>query len=511
MEHSTVIDQARSVLRESQGLINQFKRQGWVPLGDSEEKRSVVSYREAVKLARKASEASPLIIAGIRAYELLVHARNRTIKAADNEINQIVQELIKDNKKVFFGLQKRMEKEQDLWTDAKLYIRFFANEENGAVAIRFVEPLEITRVISDPEDKETIWLYERHYGRTGLDGKTKDVVAFYPDMDFIATDAQRVEIESQLATQYSTQSPVFDWDSPIYHVKLNKGLPECYAALSWAKCYESLLQMIATVYGAISAISLVVKVKAEQVQATSKQLAQNKKQKTPYGNAAAMSLESDVKTLNAKSALMAPSNLDSYLGMVVMVFGLAPHLFGKSEQGGGLGSDQHRHEAMNLAFESRQSLWIEIEQTVINFALLAAIKAGGLSHKGQVERVSFRDSDGLEIGYQERISWNKGVDSSIDIIYPPIRKRDVATTVSALISAATMNGQKPNDLISPRTFYQALAEVLPLGDVEARLAELPEFWTDDDQLVVAEEMAIKTLEKVTEVLRESLNEATSED
>ena len=71
MDHSNVIDQARAVLRESQRLINQFRQQGWVPLGGDGGKRSVFSYREAVHLARKASEASPLIIAGIPVITIL--------------------------------------------------------------------------------------------------------------------------------------------------------------------------------------------------------------------------------------------------------------------------------------------------------------------------------------------------------------------------------------------------------------------------------------------------------
>lgn len=446
----------------------------------------------ARKKARRAVKASPPILAGVRAYKLLCHARGRTLKVHDSEISEVVTDFVRDNE-VLFDPLKRMALEEKLWSDAVLVFRFFFSSDHTLV--RLVQIDEITRKITDPDDSATTWLYKRCYTQTSLSGESEEVTVYYPDINFNPTNVLKKRLEKHFQK--------INWDSPIYYVEINDGLTPCFAALHWAQLYERLLNMIATVYSAISQLAIHIQAESEEVGEIADQIEDMPDDE--YGHTGVF--DAEVKTLNAKSALMPSSDLKIYIGMIAMTFSLSPHMFGGEEKGGGLGSDQFRHESMNLALEARQMLWASVERKLISCVLKHSVEHGQLKHSGH--RIVRFEINQNQIS---RIQWKKGTNEAIDITYPPIRKKDAEKYIRAIISALTLDGKKPLDLIPPKTVFQMFAEVLPLGDVDVHLQNLPDKWTDDGQIVAEgyKPTAIDTLQAVTEKLRTMLREAYRE-
>jgi ribosomal protein L12E/L44/L45/RPP1/RPP2 len=81
-----------------------------------------------------------------------------------------------------------------------------------------------------------------------------------------------------------------------------------------------------------------------------------------------------------------------------------------------------------------------------------------------------KEIDGDEI--EESIQWNSGVNTMQDIDFPPILEKDIQTSVQAVVTALTLNGQEIINLIPPEIGVRLILSALGQDDIDEIMAEI---------------------------------------
>ena len=219
------------LLKESMQRLEQaLYAPGWRRLTmEAEQEFTREGLREIAKSARIMYLKNPLIKRAVDIQRLYVWAQGVTIRAADPDINQVIQDFLDDerNKAVLTGHQSRQEREVDLQLTGNLFFRFFPDAQSGRVRVRMVADYEVDEIICNPEDRDEPWFYKRAYTVRTLEGGTETKTAYYPDWQY----APRVKPSPSFANK-------IDWATPVMHVRVNPvgrfGVSEEYAALDCA-------------------------------------------------------------------------------------------------------------------------------------------------------------------------------------------------------------------------------------------------------------------------------------
>lgn len=496
-----ILEAATSAVKTASAIQREIVT-GWDELGsDKSQLFTIEKLREIRTKARKFSFGSPLVVAVVEVYQLLVHAKGRTITANDDTLQAVIRNYLTLNNNAIFGQLQRMERERDLWTDSQLHFIHFTGDDTAETKTRFVAANEWEPYVTNPEDRTELWFHVREINSTKLDGTPNTYLAIHPDFEFNVEAAEQPTYEESLKLRYKAHNVKVYWDRPVKLLQLNSGVSKLFPILSWVECYERLLNMVATVYAAISAVALVTRTKAEYVKKVAAELKKTKDSANPSANSVV--LEGDIKTLNAKSALLGGNDFDPFLYQIAMVVQLPPHAFGRAEPATGLSDGQNSNELMRLAIQARQSLWEALERDLINYAIIQAVKKGDLKGKGEVKQIAISED-----AYIERVEWKEGFDPSYKITYPSVRTIDLEKAVKARIAAHTLDGKQPNpDISSPKEYYTDIMPLLGRVNNDDRVKELPEVWGSavaPEEGGVAESNALKLLESFTVDLREAL-------
>jgi len=119
-----------------------------------------------------------------------------------------------------------------------------------------------------------------------------------------------------------------------------------------------------------------------------------------------------------------------------------------------------------LQMTARQEDWIDTFTDVIGFA----IDQNALSTRGKLKGELVKDEYSGALTVQIT-----GVDDRrVDIQFPAILEHDQADTVSAIVSAATLNGQAPQGLLDRKTLQRLLLVALGVDNVDEVLANIPD-------------------------------------
>jgi len=132
--------------------------QGWQRLsGGTDKEFSKEGLRKINRLARLYWMKNPLIRRAVETQKNYVFGKGVNIYAEHEEINEVVQDFLKDRKNriEFFEHQTMMQKEIDLALFGNIFFVFFINEYDGKVKIRTIPVDEIDEIITEPEDSKT--------------------------------------------------------------------------------------------------------------------------------------------------------------------------------------------------------------------------------------------------------------------------------------------------------------------------------------------------------------------
>jgi hypothetical protein len=361
--------------------------------------------------------------------------------------------------------------------ESNIFFVFFTRPSDGRVRVRSLPFDDVVEIISDPEDSKTTWFYLRRWTEKKLNpatgrSNTRQRQAYYPDWHY----------------NPKTKNPKMGniavmWDSPVFHVKAGGmsawkfGVSQVYCAIDWARAYKEFLEDVASLMRAYSRFAWKRITKGKRAIAAEKaKLAttlasggsgETETNPAPVTGAMAFLGEgTDLQPMQVRGASISPEDGRRLLLMVAAGVGLPETYFGDVSVGT-FATAKTMDRPTELAMKERQTFWTDTLRSIFDFVLLQAMKANEspIKNLGSVKNIV----DGDEV--EETIAWNSGVNTMIDIDFPPILEKDIQAAVQAVVTALTLNGQQLT-LLDPQTATRLILKAMAEDDVDEIMAEL---------------------------------------
>ena len=175
---------------------------GWSRIGEQTERDLTPEGRkQATQICRVMAIANPLIARAIAVRTGYIHGNGGIgVQAADGketgtqDVNSVLQAFLDDpgNRAAFTGHQAHEEWEKKLATDGNVYAILFTNPQTGFVRVRTLDSLEVTDIITNPQDASEPWFYRRDYEETTIGERTSRVTTrqktvWYPALGYTPT------------------------------------------------------------------------------------------------------------------------------------------------------------------------------------------------------------------------------------------------------------------------------------------------------------------------------------
>lgn len=434
--------------------------------------------RKITDLARIMYIKNPLINRAALVMALYVWAQGVNVKYKDKTLNKILQDFWDDpkNRVELTSHQSQMMKQIDMEVESNIFFVFFTRPSDGRVRVRTLAFDEITEIISDPEDSKTPWYYVRKWTEKKLNpatgrSATRQCQAYYPDWQY-NPKVKPVKIGSVEVM----------WSSPVYHVKMGGmsrwkfGVSQVYSAIDWARAYKEFLEDVASLMRAYSrfAWKRITKgkkgVAAEKAKmATTLAAGGTRTETNPppvTGAMAFMGEGTDLQPMQLRGAAISAEDGRRFLLMVAAGVGLPETYFGDVSVGT-FATAKSMDRPTELAMKERQTFWTDTFRSMFEYVLLQAMKANESPIKALGHIKQTDDSDEIE----EHIVWNSGVNTMVDIDFPPILEKDIQTAVQAVVTALTLNGQQLT-LLDEQTATRLILKAMAEDDVDEIVAEL---------------------------------------
>ncbi len=204
---------------------------GWVRLGHTGgDTISDASRISTVKRARTYYVADPLAKQGIRLWTDYTFGRGLTFSSEDGSVQKALEKIWKDpaNRSVFSAQGQRKSSDKGL-VEGEVFFALFIGE---GTKVRRIDPLEITEILSDPDDIEDVKLYKREW----TDAQGHPHTEYYRS----TTNPNGEPWKDKEGTE---RTPTVD--ALVYHLALNtieqRGNSILTPALDWIKEYRRFL------------------------------------------------------------------------------------------------------------------------------------------------------------------------------------------------------------------------------------------------------------------------------
>ena len=382
---------------------------GWTRLSVSDTGGAPVYDRVgSVKNARVYYLRDPLSKQAIRIWTGYSIGRGINWQAADEGADKILREFwgATANQSVL-STQGQGQSSDKLLVDGEVFFVFFPAKGNGVTKIRRIDPLEITEIITDPDDRDTVLLYKREFWA----GSTMHTL-YYPDYTN--------ETPNESARDKDGKEVTADQQSPIYHVAFNtlapRGVSLLYSAMDWSRAHRKFVEARASITQALAKFAWKAKVKggstavsAVQSQLQSSLATGRGTENNPPAAAGSTWVENQgldltpIKTESGASAAQTDANM--LLQMFGAAVGVFPHYFGAGEAFR-LATATAMERPMQIQFESYQKMWSDTYDNIFNYVL-----------------------------NENNISEDKRF---IDIDFPPITEKDAMAAINAVAQIITV-------------------------------------------------------------------------
>jgi len=223
-------DELEMLIREATASVEAdlaLEDAGWVNLSAATGEVITASERITnVKLSRLYALKDPMGKQAIRLWTDYTFGSGITWQAEDEKVTKALEGFwgSKANQSIFSARGQRKSSDK-LLIDGEVFFAIFLGA-NGAATIRHIDPLEITEIIANPEDKEDI----RYYRREWSDAQAKPHTVIYRSFS---------NIKDEATLDQSGKSVTKTDDALIYHLTFNtitkRGNPLLLPALIWMK------------------------------------------------------------------------------------------------------------------------------------------------------------------------------------------------------------------------------------------------------------------------------------
>lgn len=244
-----------TILREAAQSVEQqlaLEDRGWLTLGGSQAYLNGLTDAErilSVQKARVYAVKDPLAKQSIRLWTDYGFGTGMTWTTKDEKTEKVLKAFWNspDNKNLLSASGQRMSSDK-LKIDGEIFFALFL-QPKGKVIIRRINPLEITDVVTNPDDAEDVRYYKREWNN-----KT----AYYR--------SYRNKEDKGVGDIKASRGA----DALIYHLPINtigqRGNSELLAVLDWIKLYRQFLASRVALMLALSKFAWITKVKGGQAQ-----------------------------------------------------------------------------------------------------------------------------------------------------------------------------------------------------------------------------------------------------
>lgn len=447
--------------------------EGWSRLAaDAETQFTRDGLGRAAVLCRVMAVANPLIKRGLGVRQAYVWGQGVQVTAratgADGEqdVNAVVQTFLDDpiNERAFTGDQAHELLERALGTDGNVFLACFTSPLTGFVQVRSIPFDEITDVITNPDDRDDPWYYERRWTSRTVDSAgrvtTQMHTAYYPAITY----------RPMYRLPAIGGHPVL-WDAPMHHVAVNGldgwafGIGDAYAAVSWARLYRDFLADWATLVKSLSQFAWRASAKGSKAQEMRAKLARRPTATGQPGNessvGATATMSADVTleaipktgaTIDSESGRPLAAMVAAALGVPVTFLLADPGQTGARAVAETL--DKPTENEMNL----RRSLWGAAYRAILGHVIKAAVRAPKGPLRGTITRDPFTG--------RETVALAGDTDPTVEVAWEDLSELAVDVLVKAIVEAGSL------EILPPLELAKLLLRALRVKDIDAILEDM---------------------------------------
>jgi hypothetical protein len=467
------------LLRESYAdLERQLHDPEWIRFAAAAEQEfSPEGMRQIRMICRLYAIKNPLIKRGAALRSAYVWGQGVQITARANgkqrgeqDVQKVVTAFLNDpgNQRVLTSAQAQNELEHALYYDGEKYIACFTNPRTGRVQVRTLPCDEIYEILSNPEDASEPWFYRRRWTQvTPLsDGSqvTEQRDELYPAIDY------------RPATRRGTYAGItVRWDAPVYHEAVNKpsdwdrGVPDAYAAIDWARAYKIFLEDWATVVKALSRFAFRMTSKGSARAQARQALAAAPPRDTATGRAldagatAVTPMDAVLEAIPKSGATIDADSGRPLAAMVAAALGVpVTMLLGDPGTTGARATAETLDQPTELEMGQRRQLHTAMFRRILDYVITEAVRAPQGPLTGSITRDPYTTLETLTL--------TGDTSTVVDIEWPDLTDTDVDVIVKAIVDANS-TGTLP-----PEQTLRMVLIALGVRDVD----DLVEQMLDDD-------------------------------
>ncbi|MEU8199279.1 hypothetical protein AB0C10_36390 [Microbispora amethystogenes] len=428
--------------------------------------------RQITAVCRLYAIKNPLIKRGLTLRQAYVWGAGVEISARDPKVNEVIQAFNDANEATLTGAQARQELEGGLGTDGNVVVALFTKPTTGRVRARSLPWDEITEVICNPEDNTEPWYYRRDWWEERIDPVSGGVIqrrrtAYYPALGYRPDQRPARLMHPRFG---DTESAEVMWDAPVYHVRVGGhlhwkwGVPDCYAAIDWARAYKSFLEDWAQLVRALSRFAWRLTAPGSKQAQARARLAAAPSVDPVTGEArhagATATMPPDV-TLEAIPKTGATIDSESGRPVAAMVASAldlpVTMLLGDPGVTGARATAETLDTPTERSMEMRRAVWTRAMQAIYRHVITEAVRAVDGPLQGEIEV----DEDG-----RETVTLAGDLDDTIDISWPDLDEIDMETLVKAIVAA------DQTTYLPPLVVARKLLEAIGVKDVDQILDRL---------------------------------------
>ena len=322
--------------------------QGWIALSDTT--TDVVTSAERImnlKLSRLYAVKDPLGKQAIRLWTDYTFGSGMTSHSDEDKTEKVRQEFweSKANQNVLSARGQRKSSDK-LLIDGEVFFAIFLGTK-GEAKIRLIDPLEITEIISDAEDKENVLYYQRKWS----DAQGKVHEAIY---------RSTTNIKGELAKDAQGKDVKHTEDALVYHLTYNtisqRGNPLLLPALIWLKYYTKFMASRIAIMLALAKFAWKTKVKGGQTAVDAIKAKTNDKE-VAAGSVLLENMGSDTVPIKTETGAQAAYQDGRQIKlMIAAAVGIPEQYFGDISIGN-LATAKTVELPMMKMFQSYQKVW----------------------------------------------------------------------------------------------------------------------------------------------------------
>ena len=419
---------------------------GWARYGVTEEGFSNSFRQRKAEEVEIATAANPLIKRGANLRAAYVWGSGVSVTVRDEgtegqDVNKVVQDFLDDpGNRTVSAMESQIENEKSLFTSGECFLAMPTDRVKGTVKVRVIPPAEITKIISNPEDKVEVWFYLREYGVGS--GQTKRVL--YPDLHYRPATHHRAGWYDK-----DLEGVTISWDQPVRPIQVNKirgrGLGDGFAAIPWAFAYKGFLESWYKLMQSLAKFAWQARTRGDKASLAAQRIADT----VNPGAALATDANTRLEAISKTGASFDAGSGKPLAAMVAAALGIpVTMLLGDPGVTGARAVAETLDEPTQLEFALRREVWASAYRDIASYVIDVAVESGRL------QGMMTRDGNRLYAVLPENDS------RTIVVDFPRIDPTPMVSLVQSIVAADSTG------ILPPLVIARALLKALLVPDID---------------------------------------------